>query len=873
MSVKFGGVDIVNAYLGTTEVRKIYFGEVEVWPRSGTVEGDFTGTGILSVPNNQVYRPALTLSGTGILSATMISALGQAANLVGTGSLSATTKPSYPLLVALPGNGSLTVVSAQIYSLLAAPSGSGTLSATAIGSSGVAVPLSGGGTLSGDIGQVFRSTLGASGTGTLSATAVGAQTGTAVLSGNGALSAALSQICSASANMTGGGSLSATVTPVMPTNAPLSGSGTLSATVSQRYTLGFFDDFSRPDSTTSPGPLWTNRYNTLGVTGNAAYATGSGDGSWGIATPNVVMVNDDMEASVIVKAPIGGNDYTLVGLGLNEAGQGVFYHCNGVGHYIYSQVTWYANWTMVAAVTSTAIATGDVMTIRRVGNVYTGLLNGVPMVGWPDDGNTIPRDAAHRLLEMGVYPGSRPVDSFAANSGEKTTGSGTLSATATKVPAPTITNVTTAPFYVGNTITVTGTGFVAPVSVTVGGVTASGVSVNSSTSLTCVIPSVGTGQQYVQVSTAAGVSNGLPINVVPKFSVDTVSPSTGAYNTAVTISGVGFTGTTSVTIGGVAALNRVVVNDTTITCNVPALSNGTYDVSVTSPSGSGTKTGAFIYSFTSFNETNTARTSQTVPAGCTGVWVTLVGGGGGGGGGAGLAAFGVGSGGGGGGGASRVQRVFVPVASLGATYSVGVGAGGAGGLTVRNASANTNGPAGTAGTASTFASGSVSLSAGGGGAGGGGVNGTATAGAAGVATASGVTATLNNGTAGGTSTASANTAAAVNNANGAAAGGSGGGGFNFSTSYQSGKGGDSSTAAGGAARTTAGAGNSGGGATAPNGGAGGSGSMNSAGTTAYGGGNGGSPGGGGGGATSCNALATNFFGGTGGAGYTLLEWV
>jgi hypothetical protein len=240
------------------------------------------------------------------------------------------------------------------------------------------------------------------------------------LAGGGSLSATVEArvIAPVSAALSGGGTLSATVSARYASSPALGGGGTLSAAVVGTVNMSnFLDEFIRADSTTSAGPAWTNRYNTLGVSGNAAYATGSGDGSWGIATPNVVMVNDDMEASVIVKAPIGGNDYTLVGLGLNEAGQGAFYHCNGVGHYIYSQVTWYANWTMVAAVTSTAVATNDRLTVRRVGNVYTGLLNGVVMVSWTDSGNTIPRDSSHRLLEMGIYPGSRPADTFMAASG------------------------------------------------------------------------------------------------------------------------------------------------------------------------------------------------------------------------------------------------------------------------------------------------------------------------------------------------------------------------------------------------------------------------------------------------------------------------
>jgi len=80
-----------------------------------------------------------------------------------------------------------------------------------------------------------------------------------------------------------------------------------------------------------------------------------------------------------------------------------------------------------------------------------------------------------------------------------------------------------------------------------------------------------------------------------------VTPNTGpaAGGTPVTISGIGFTGATAVTFGGTAATAVVVVDANTITCTAPAKAAGTYDVRVTSPTGTSTvQTGAadnFIY--------------------------------------------------------------------------------------------------------------------------------------------------------------------------------------------------------------------------------------------------------------------------------------
>jgi len=69
--------------------------------------------------------------------------------------------------------------------------------------------------------------------------------------------------------------------------------------------------------------------------------------------------------------------------------------------------------------------------------------------------------------------------------------------------------------------------------------------------------------------------------------VTSLSPATGlaAGGTAVTLTGTGFTGATSVKFGATAATAVTVVNPTTITCTSPAHTAGTVDVQVTTPNG------------------------------------------------------------------------------------------------------------------------------------------------------------------------------------------------------------------------------------------------------------------------------------------------
>lgn len=74
---------------------------------------------------------------------------------------------------------------------------------------------------------------------------------------------------------------------------------------------------------------------------------------------------------------------------------------------------------------------------------------------------------------------------------------------------------------------------------------------------------------------------------MPAPTVTSVSPPIHPTNggTSIAITGTGFTGATGVTIGGVAATSLVVVNDTTITCTVPAGAAGTASVLVTTAGG------------------------------------------------------------------------------------------------------------------------------------------------------------------------------------------------------------------------------------------------------------------------------------------------
>ncbi|MDI1314812.1 IPT/TIG domain-containing protein [Prosthecobacter sp.] len=154
----------------------------------------------------------------------------------------------------------------------------------------------------------------------------------------------------------------------------------------------------------------------------------------------------------------------------------------------------------------------------------------------------------------------------------------------------------------GTTLTVTGTFFNGAGGVTIGGVPATNVTVSGgdNTTLTCITPAGSVGTASVVVTTVGGTNadNSLFTYALTPPSIASIFPTLGtaAGGTTVTISGQSLTGTTGVTIGGVAATRVILVNDTTLTCTTPVGSAGTAQyVVVTTPNGPSTDPVPFTY--------------------------------------------------------------------------------------------------------------------------------------------------------------------------------------------------------------------------------------------------------------------------------------
>ena len=170
------------------------------------------------------------------------------------------------------------------------------------------------------------------------------------------------------------------------------------------------------------------------------------------------------------------------------------------------------------------------------------------------------------------------------------------------LPPPTYTSISPSSGKSSDTVTITGTNFVAGgTSVAFGSTAATNVNVSSPTSLTCTVPNLGTtGTTFaLTITTSSGsVTTG---NVFTYFAPPTISSFNPGSRTAgtsgnVTIAGTNFvSGQTSVTVDGIA-VGVSVTSATELTASFPSRSRGTYQVAVTTPGG--TATANYSYTLT-----------------------------------------------------------------------------------------------------------------------------------------------------------------------------------------------------------------------------------------------------------------------------------
>jgi hypothetical protein len=161
-------------------------------------------------------------------------------------------------------------------------------------------------------------------------------------------------------------------------------------------------------------------------------------------------------------------------------------------------------------------------------------------------------------------------------------------------PAPTVSSIspTSGSGAGGTAVTIAGTGFLSGAKVSLGGTTATGVNVVSSTSITATTVQHSSGSVNVVVTNSDGqtgtLNNGYsysPANPAP--TVSGISPTTGIASggTTVSITGTGFLSGATVLFGSSSASGVNVVSSTSITATTRAHSAGSVNVVVTNTDG------------------------------------------------------------------------------------------------------------------------------------------------------------------------------------------------------------------------------------------------------------------------------------------------
>ncbi|HUA15107.1 MAG TPA: IPT/TIG domain-containing protein [Verrucomicrobiae bacterium] len=155
------------------------------------------------------------------------------------------------------------------------------------------------------------------------------------------------------------------------------------------------------------------------------------------------------------------------------------------------------------------------------------------------------------------------------------------------------------PANTATSVRIVGTNFVSGAAVKIGGVAATGVKVNSSTTIVAQTPASAAGAGSVVVTNPNGASStpALTYTFNPPPTLSGISPAVGPLTggASVTIAGANFLPGAKVTLAGTPAWN-VIANSTSISATTPAHAAGLADLVVINPDGQfATATGAYSY--------------------------------------------------------------------------------------------------------------------------------------------------------------------------------------------------------------------------------------------------------------------------------------
>lgn len=160
-------------------------------------------------------------------------------------------------------------------------------------------------------------------------------------------------------------------------------------------------------------------------------------------------------------------------------------------------------------------------------------------------------------------------------------------------PAPVVSSFSPTSGHVGDSVTLSGSGFTGANAVTFNGTASGSVTVASDTSLSATVPSGATsGVICVTSAYGTGCSSASFSVLQPAPTVSSFSPTDATVGTDIVVTGTNFTGATSVAFNGTNAPGYAVNSSTQITVAVPSGAT-TGPISVTTPGGTGTSASNF----------------------------------------------------------------------------------------------------------------------------------------------------------------------------------------------------------------------------------------------------------------------------------------
>jgi hypothetical protein len=164
--------------------------------------------------------------------------------------------------------------------------------------------------------------------------------------------------------------------------------------------LVFSDTFTRADSTTSPGPGWTNRNGTPGVKSNQFYNSNTTTGNQAqTASSTAVPASNDAQVTATL-AQIATGECNLF---LNSSSSKVCAICQPT-NIIRTTTDWgLGGGQTTRATLSGSHTNGDVYTLKQVGTLFTAYRNGVSIGTWDDTGGYIPRTSGQRNAGLHIY--------------------------------------------------------------------------------------------------------------------------------------------------------------------------------------------------------------------------------------------------------------------------------------------------------------------------------------------------------------------------------------------------------------------------------------------------------------------------------------